>query len=328
MNDVPAWLLEGEPWVEYGTRVDLLHEPEDSTKVVAARQAMVAHPKVRSLLAELAAWPGPPLKRHNDASHLLHKLAFVADLGLCVADPGVDMIVERVLAHQSAEGPFQVMVNISPRYGGSGEDEGDWALCDAPLVVYALSKLGVGDDTRVQGAVDYLASLVRDEGWLCRGALERGKFRGPGRKTDLCPYANLLMLKLLTQVPAWRDSDAARIGVEAALDLWTSRKERRPYLFAMGTHFNRLKAPLIWYDILHVLDVLTQFPWVRDDDRLQEMVRLVVEKVDTNGCFTPESVWTAWKGWDFGQKREPSRWLTFLVCRMLGRVSGRGGVEA
>ena len=48
----------------------------------------------------------------------------------------------------------------------------------------------------------------------------------------------------------------------------------------MGTHFARLKAPLIWYDILHVLDVLTQFPWAWEDARLQEMVALVAEKAD------------------------------------------------
>jgi hypothetical protein len=66
---------------------------------------------------------------------------------------------------------------------------------------------------------------------------------------------------------------------------------------------------------------LTQFPWAREDARLQEMVALVAEKADVAGRFKPESIWMAWKGWDFGQKREPSRWLTLLVCRMLERVS-------
>ncbi len=322
MNDVVSWLLEGEPWVEYRTRVDLLHQFEDAPEVVAAREAMVTHPKVRDLLTELAAWPGPPLKRHNDAKHLLHKLAFVADLGLRVTDPGVDAIVERVLNHQSAEGPFQIVVNIPAHFGGSGKDAFNWALCDAPLIVYALAKVGLADDERVQTATAHLAELVRDNGWPCAAAPEMGKFHGPGNRNDPCPYANLVMLKALAQFSAWRDSDATRTGMVTALDLWTMRKERRPYLFAMGTHFNRLKAPLIWYDILHVLDVLTQFPWARDDARLQEMIQLVVEKADAEGRFTPESVWTAWKGWDFGQKREPSRWLTLLVCRMLERVSG------
>jgi hypothetical protein len=321
VSKVVDWLLEGDPWVMYRARVDLLCQPEDDPQVAVARQAMLAHPQIRALLAELSEWPGPPLKRHNDATHLLHKLAFIADVGLRVGDPGVDGIIERVLAHQSAQGPFQVVVNIPTHFGGSGQDEANWALCDAPLVLYALVKFGLSDDPRVQAAVEYLASLVRDNGWPCAGAPEMGKFHGPGRADDPCPYANLLMLKLLAELPEWRDSAAAHIGAAAALALWTHRKERRPYLFAMGTHFASLKAPLIWYDILHVLDVFTRFPWLHDDPRLQEMAALVATKADVDSRFTPESIWTAWKGWDFGQKRAPSRWLTLLAMRMLERLS-------
>jgi len=32
--------------------------------------------------------------------------------------------------------------------------------------------------------------------------------------------------------------------------LWEKRREQKHYLFAMGTDFNKLKAPLIWFDIL------------------------------------------------------------------------------
>jgi len=30
-----------------------------------------------------------------------------------------------------------------------------------------------------------------------------------------------------------------------------------------------------------------------------------------------ESVWTAWKDWEFGQKKEPSRWLTLSAWRII-----------
>ena len=74
----------------------------------------------------------------------------------------------------------------------------------------------------------------------------------------------------------------------------------------MGTDFAKPKAPLIWYDILHVAEVLTRFPWLRRDDRLREMVAGIRLKADEHGRFTAQSVWTAWKGWEFAQKREPS----------------------
>ena len=320
MDETIAWLLEGPPWVQYRTRLDLLGQPEGDPQVQAARQAMIAAPQIQGLLAELAAWPGPILKRHHDATHPLHTLRFIADLGFRAGDPGINQLTERILDHRSPEGPFQVLVNINPRYGGTGADQWAWMLCDAPLIVHGLLKLGLREDPRVQVATQHLVSLIRDNGWPCAVTPDLGKFRGPGAKADPCPYANLVMLKALSQMPELRDQEAAHIGAETLLTLWEQRRERRPYMFAMGSTFSKLKAPLIWYDILHVVEVLTQFSWLGEDARLPEMVELVKAKADEEGRFTAESVWMAWKGWDFGQKREPSRWLTLLIRRMLRRV--------
>jgi len=316
------WLLQGPPWVRYRTRVDLLGEPESAPAVRQARAEMLAHPQVQGLLGELAAWPGPPLKRHNDASHLLHKLTFAADLGLRAGDPGVDTVLTRILEHHAPDGPFQVIVNIDPRYGGAGVDQAGWSLCDAPSVLYALARMGLEQEPRVQAAAAHLAGLLLENGWPCAVSPELGKFRGPGRKSDPCPYATLIALKALAQFAEWRDSPACRTGAEALLGLWQQRKERKPYLFGMGTDFAKLKAPLIWYDVLHVLEVLTQFPWLGQDARLQELVALVRTKADVQGRCTPESVWKAWSEWDFGQKKVPSPWLALLVLRALRREEG------
>jgi hypothetical protein len=322
MNEVVInWLLEGPPWVKYRTRIDLLGQPENDPEVIAAREAMLVAPQVGSLLEELMEWPGPALKRHNDAKHHIHKLVFLADLGLRASDLILKPIIERVLNHQSEDGAFQVIVNIPTRFGGSGEDEWQWMLCDAPSTLYALLKFGLEADPRVRTATSHLGRLVRENGWPCAADSGLGKFRGPGRKDDPCPYANLISLKALAQSEEWRDSDVCKVGAETILCLWEQRKERKSYLFGMGTDFAKSKAPLIWYDILHVLDVLSHFPWLRDDPRLGEMAALVKAKGDEEGRFKPESIWMAWRGWDFGQKKEPSRWITLLAHRALQRLS-------
>lgn len=321
MEKMTDWLTSGPPWVEYRSRVDLFQEGEGSPAVQTARERLIEHPQVHAILEELASWPGAALKSHKSAGHLLHKLTFIADLGLRQGDSAVDKVIERVLAHQSDEGPFEIVMNIHPRYGGKGEDEWVWMLCDAPLTLYALVKFGLQDDTRIQTAVEHLSGMVRENGWPCVVSKKAGSFRGPGKKGDPCPYANLAMLKVLAEFDEWQNSEATRLGVEAALTLWAERRERHPYLFYMGTDFSKLKAPLIWYDILHVTDILTRFPWARSDKRLLEMVGVIQAKADTDVRYTPESVWMAWKGWDFGQKKEPSPWLTFLVRRMLNRIA-------
>jgi hypothetical protein len=210
-------------------------------------------------------------------------------------------------------------MNIPTQYGGTGQEEWAWALCDAPLVVYALVKLGMGNRSVVRAAINHLAGLVRENGWPCAVSKELGKFRGPGRKDDPCPFANLAMLKALSEIEEWRSSRASYAGVETLLSLWDESRQRHPYMFFMGTDFRKLKVPFVWYDLLHVLDILTRFPWTAEDARLLDMLALK-SKADGEGRFTLESVWTAWKDWEFGQKKEPSRWLTLLAWRTIQRV--------
>lgn len=314
------WLLEGEPFVEYRTRVDLLGRPEGDDAVAVARRGMMADSRVAGLIGELAQWPWTVIASHKSAGQPFHKLTFLADLGVTLKDSGVAPIADAIMGHQSAEGPFQLPMNIAPHYGGTGEDEWAWALCDAPLLVYGLAKMGLQDDPQVRTAAAHLVGLQRDNGWPCAVSEALGTFRGPGRKDDPCPFANLAMLKALAQFDDLRDSPASRVGAETILTLWNESRDRHPYMFYMGTDFRKLKAPLIWYDLLNVLDALSQFPWLATDARLLDMLDVLTQKADSHGRFTAESIWTPWKAWEFGQKKEPSRWVTMLAWRILGRI--------
>jgi hypothetical protein len=53
MNEIIRWLLEGEPWIEYRTRIDLLNQSENEADVLRARNTMLHHPNIQSLLNEL-----------------------------------------------------------------------------------------------------------------------------------------------------------------------------------------------------------------------------------------------------------------------------------
>jgi hypothetical protein len=314
------WLLEGEPWIVYRTRRDLLDQKEADPRVQAARKSMLENARVRDLVSGLAGWPGTVIASHKSAGQPFHRLNFLADLGLVLNDPGVQTIVGRILEHQSPEGPFQLPINIPNHFGGTGEDRWAWALCDAPLLVYALEKLGLANESRVKKAIEYLTGLVRENGWPCVVSRELGKFRGPGRKDDPCPFATLAMLKALSVNDDHRDSSACHTGAETLLRIWTESKSQHPYMFFMGTDFRKLKVPFIWYDILHVLEVLTRFPWLKNDLRLLEMLAIVKAKADQQGRFTLESIWTVWKDWEFGQKKNPSRWLTLQAWIIIKRI--------
>ena len=317
------WLMESdEPWTRYRTLLDLLDRPEGDADVQATRAEMVAHPRIQALIAEAAAWPGYALKRHNDAKHPIYKFSTLADFGVLPSDPGVSAAVKAVMAHQSPEGALQSVVNIPKHFGGTGEDMWTWALCDAPTLLYALLAMGLGDDARVERAVDHLMGLVDDNGWRCKASPDLGKFKGPGRKSDPCPIVNVYVLKALSQVLELIDSPAAHIGTEMLLWHWEHQSERKVYLFGIGTDFRKLKYPFVWYDVLHVVDVLSHFPFVHADPRFREMVEAITVQADDEGRYTATSMYRAWKGWSFADKKNPSPWLTFLVLRVLNRLEG------
>jgi hypothetical protein len=315
------WLLTcDEPWTRYRALVDLLRLGGEDSEVLAARRELLLDLRIHGLIGAASGWGQAPIRRHNDAGHALAALAVLADFGLCAADPEIAPVIESVLAHQSTEGAFQSVLNIAPAYGGTGEDQWAWVLCDAPTLLYSLLAMGLGRDARVQRAVVHLVGLATDVGWKCVCAPELGKFRGPGRKDDPCPIATLLALRALAQVPALVDSPAARAGTELLLWHWQHRAERKFYLFGIGTDFRRLKYPFVWYDVLHVADVLSRFHFVHADPRFLEMVGAVSAQADSAGRCAPGSMYQSWKGWCFADKKAPSPWLTFLVLRIVDRV--------
>jgi hypothetical protein len=329
-SDLIQWLLESDdPWTRYRTLVDLLDRPEDDSEVQTARAEMLAHPQVQALIAEAATWPGYPLKRHNDAKHPIHKLSTLADFGVRASDAGPALsgvegmapAIEAVLAHRSPEGAFQTVTLVPKAFGGTGEEMWTWMLCDAPTLLYALLAFGLGDDSRVEQAVEHLVGLVDENGWRCVGAPELGKFRGPGRKADPCPIVNVYALKALAQVTELLDSPAARTGAEMLLWHWEHQAERKIYMFGIGTDFRKLKYPFVWYDILHVVDVLSRFPSVHADPRFREMVEAITAQADDEGRYTASSMYRAWKDWSFADKKNPSPWLTFLVLRVVNRIT-------
>jgi len=123
-------------------------------------------------------------------------------------------------------------------------------------------------------------------------------------------------------VPELRDSQAARTGAEMLLGHWERQSERKIYMFGIGTDFRKLKYPFVWYDILHVVDVLSRFPFIHADPRFREMVETITVQADGEGHYTANSMYRAWKGWSFADKKHPSPWLTFLVLRVIKRTGG------
>jgi len=319
MEAINFILENGDVWLQYAARINILKESkEDLTDL--KRQALT-DPKIKAYLNDIADYHSILVTNHKNPDLPIHKLLFLLGIGFDTDVPEIQTAIDKIMENKDGNGIYQSLTNIPKHFGGSGEDSFGWCLCDAPLLLLALLKAGVDYEKHIKQGVDYFIGFHKDIGFPCTVSQELGKFRGPGRKDDPCPYASLIMMKLLSAIPEYRKSEIAVNTAKVLLSLWENSLERHPYMFYMGTDFRKLKAPAMWYDIVSVADALSHFEFVKADTRFMEIVSMIKDKQDDNGLFTPESIYQKFKGWDFGQKKTPSPYLTYLCYRILERVN-------
>lgn len=314
--DCMEYLEKSElPWIKYN-----LHSFNKNNDSCAEdlKSILLNNEFIKSLIDESLQWPNVPLKRHNDAKHIIHKICLLLDLGLNNKDTAMKEIADKILSNHSDDGAFLTMLNISKNYGGTGEDDLQWLVCDFPILLYIMIKLGLENDERVIKAISFLKSIVSDNGWRCVGAVE--KFRGPGRKADYCPYGTLVSLKAFSLLPQYHNEDFIKNGIDSILNHWRNQKERKMYMFGIGTDFKKLKYPNIWFNIVHVVNVLSHFEYAVKSKELNEMISIIIDKQLSTGGFIPESIYTAFKGCDFGQKKIESETLTYTIFSIFERL--------
>lgn len=316
--DYQKLLNISDDWLKYAIRLNLGHEPKSN--LVEIRNAALADSRIKRYLSNIASFHEILVTNHRNPDLPIQKLLFLIDLGFDSEVPEIKVAIDEILKHKDEFGIYQSMTNVPKHFGGTGEDVFSWCLCDAPLLFLALLKEGMDYHEYIKPGVDHLVSLYRHNGFPCAVSPELGKFRGPGKRDDCCPYATLIMADLLSYIPEYRNSQVAITSVKALLSLWETSLNQHPYMFYMGTDFRKLKAPSCWYDIVSVAGVLSKYEFVRNDPRFLEMIAHINDKQDEDGFFTPESVYRKLKDWDFGQKKVPSPYLTYLCYRIVERL--------
>jgi len=308
-----------QPWIAFCAYRDLTDRPLDDPVVAALWKAMDADEKLMAFRQEASRWPGTVLNSHKSANQTFHKMVFLADLGFDETDPLIALGLKAMRAARNEQGWITLPVKSA-----SGElpdvQRRGWALCDVPVLLYVLAKMGLDGLNEVrQGALN-VAALAESFGVSCAVSPAHGGFRGPGKRTEPCPYATLVSLKLWQLYPDLAESPAAHAAREALLSLWDHSRERHPYMFFMGTDFRKLTAPFVWYDILHVAEVLSWDAGVRKDPRFLDMMAVIRNKADAEGMYAPEVSARAWAEWEFGSVGVPSLWLTLSVERIERRL--------
>lgn len=317
--DVRAWLRAArEPWVVYSTLVELEGRSPEDTEVRAAYKAMAAHPQIRALMGELDPWPPrDPLSRAYDPKDSIWALNTLADFGLRRDDKRIAAIAGRILDAQAENGGFL--------HGGFDHTK-SWHtrpyICISHVMTYALARFGYLGDARVAAAYTHIERWQRlDGGWHPN---ERCLPGGDRESEPSCPFGTVNVLRAVIADPARQAGAVARKAAAFLLNCWERRDEPyRPVKFGIGSTWNRLQYPFVQYQMLKTMDALSQVPSACRDARFRQMLDRLEEKRTPEGLWVPEGVNKPFAEFDFGQKKQPSAWVTFLAARILKRGRGR-----
>jgi hypothetical protein len=312
---VVDWLLAcEEPWVRYNALLDLAGATPNSPEALDAYRSMQPHSEVSALVSALDTWPEKPLGKAYDPKDAIWKLGMLADFGLQRDDERIAAIAERVFAAQGEDGGFL--------HGGFDHTK-SWHtrpyICISHVMTYALARFGYLDDPRLQRAFEHILSWQRlDGGW------HPNKLNLPGNEREAepsCPFGTLNVLRALIAHPDLRDSEHAIRAANNLLECWQRRSEPyRPVGFGIGASWDKTQYPLVQYALLKTIDTLSLVDGIEADSRYLEMLDRLQSKQTTGGKWLAESVNKPYSGFDFGQKKQPSPWITFLALRILKRA--------
>ncbi len=300
-REIIDWLLEGPAWLRYAVELQLL-EAKPGVGPVLKDGAITEI--IRRLKDNQVGLPGLKTGKfhYTETGNAYWDLFFLADIGFTIGDLGLEKETETVLRLQAPDGSFTFGPRVLPNY-----------LCMSAIIISSLAKMGYRDDPRLEKYIRViLDSQVSDGGWHCYDSY------ADMMDLESCPMDNMNILMLLGQYEKYREGRLLNRAIDSLLKHW-DRKDVR-HGFGVGRRFRSLGYPAVKYGILRVLDVLSLFPYAVNSQLFHSMLDCVRDKA-SGGKYHAEFTDGAYADFDFGQKEEPSRWLTFLIGRVEKRVN-------
>jgi hypothetical protein len=322
------WLLEaGSPGVRYLALRDLVDGPKAAELRLARKQAHQAGP-IAAVLRKMnragywaAAGPGYNPKYRSTVWSVI----LLAQLGASIKE---DKRISQACGYLLDHG-----LTAAGQFTASGAPSGT-ADCLQGNLCWALLELGC-DDPRLDRAFDWMARSVTGEGIAPlsdRAAPVRyyaGKC-GPtfacGSNNKLpCAWGGVKVMLALARLPAPRRTPAIQRAIRHGLDFLFSvdpAEAAYPSGWAAKPSGNWWKFgfPVFYVtDLLQLVEALVALG-CGPEARLKHALQLVREKQDGHGRWPLEYDYTG-KTWvDFGEKKQPSKWVTLRALRVLKAV--------
>jgi len=316
------WLLEeNDPSVRYFTLTKLLGEPEDGAAALKARKAIMKGGPVPAILAARrpgGGW-GEAGKAYEDKyGGTVWQILVLAELGADGSDKAVRSGCEALLGAVWERGSGGFSAKESAK--GTGGLPSYVIPCLTGNMVFALSRLGMGEDPRVRAAVKWIGEFQRFDD--VDTAAPRTPFYDRfemcwGRHS--CHMGVVKALKGLSAVPPAERGVKGKAAVKNGVEyLMAHRVFKKSHDLAQVSKPGWLKFgfPLMYQtDVLEILWILADLG--ASDPRMDEALEEVRKARGKDGRGTMRNSYNEKMPVGIESKGKPSKWITLRALRAL-----------
>jgi hypothetical protein len=324
-----AWLLEAQnPGVRYLAMRDLLDLSSEDADLIKARELAHRHGPIATVLENMTTdgyWEkeGPGyLPKYRST---VWSLIMLGQLGARVElDARIRQACEYLLAHALTE---------YGQFSNSGSPGGTVDCLQGNLCT-AMLDLGF-EDPRLENAFEWMARTVTGEGIASMGTKGTslryfaGKI-GPdfacgANNKHACAWGAVKVMLAFSKLPREQHTTLIEAAIERGIDFLFSvdpAKAAYPSGYAAKPSGNWWKFgfPVFYVtDLLQNVEVLVRLGYDQDQ-RLENAIQVIRDKQDGDGRWPMEYSYTG-KAWvDFGEKKQPNKWVTLRALSVLKMV--------
>lgn len=326
MDKTLSWLIEeDDPGVRYLALRDLLDVPHDDHEMVSARRAAHRDGPIAHIMDNIhpdGYWVKPGPGYNPKYRSLVWSIILLAQLG---ADPAEDNRIKQAanyLMDQSLTDEGQFTTSGSP----SGTID-----CLQGNLCWSLLEMGV-DDPRLDRAFDWMARSVTGEGISASGGKDPGlryyaykcgpNFACGVNDRQACAWGAVKVMLALGKLPDPKRTPMVDQAIQTGIDfLFSVKPEEANY----PTTYNEKPSRNWWkfgFPLFYVTDLLQNVEALAAaglgcDPRLSGAIQLIKDKRDQNDKWALDYDYKS-KTWvDFGQKKQPNKWVTLRALRVL-----------
>ncbi|MCX6055559.1 MAG: nitrogen fixation protein NifH [Chloroflexi bacterium] len=328
-GDSLSWLLKADsPGMRYLVLRDLLDVPAGLLELSQARKTAHQEGPIAEILSKMdisGFWvePGPGYYPKYYSS--VWSLVLLAQLGACIQEDERIQLACTYILDQA--------LKRNGQFSASGSPSGT-ADCLQGNLCWALLELGC-EDPRLEIAFEWMARTVTGEGMsstVDRTAARRyyaGKC-GPtfacGSNNRLpCAWGAVKVMLAFGKLPRTRWTPLIDRAVQHGVDFFFSIDPATtgyPCGFSNKPSQNWLKFgfPVFYVtDLLQIIEALIPLGYIHDP-RLSSSISMIREKQDAEGRWLLDVDYSEKTWGEFGEKKQPSPWVTLRALRVLKSV--------